>query len=107
MYLGAVAGLADLERLLPSLDLVRQILVDDPQVGNIMRDPLGFEVGSERSAHRSAGPGRSAVVPDALPDLHLVIEDAGCLLPAGMDRAGAPAFAEELGTYARLNCLRA
>ena len=82
---------------LARLDPVPQLLIDDPQLRDVLDDPGGLRI-QPRDALSGVGVlDVGEAVPDEPADIELVVEDAGAALAVAVDRRLAPALARGAG----------
>ena len=75
---------------LPRLGAIPEIIVYDLEVLDLVRDPLGFRI---QSGLPLAGRGilhEPLSVPNEMPDVQLIVENAGSPAPVAMDGIVAP-----------------
>src|SRR5215472_11909017 len=84
-------GVADVP--LAVLDALPELVVDDPELRHVLDHPLAFRVrpGLPLAGRRILDEALS--IPDQLPDVHLVVDDAGPAPPIAIDRRGSPSLA--------------
>ena len=78
------------DRLLPFLDGVPEVVLDDAQLRGFLDDPFGLGVGPRLALAGVRILDEALAVPDQLADIHLVVEDAVAALLVAVDGAEAP-----------------
>src|SRR5690606_4049067 len=94
---GLLVGLGDPAAFLAGLDPVPELLIDDPQLGDVGDDPFGFRV---RAGLTLAGAWllyETLPVPDQTPDVDLIVQNAGPALGIAVDGGFVPGPAARAG----------